>query len=59
MNYMPKMDRRTFVVNAAAAGGGLAIGFHLPFGPDQRSSACRRVYFATAFPAGEILPAFS
>src|SRR5499427_7364571 len=34
MNYMPKMNRRAFVVNAAAAGGGLALGFHLPFGPD-------------------------
>src|SRR5262252_7601235 len=34
MNYMPKMDRRAFVVNAAAAGGGLVLGFHLPFGPD-------------------------
>jgi isoquinoline 1-oxidoreductase subunit beta len=32
MNYMPKMNRRTFVVTAAAAGGGLALGFDLPFG---------------------------
>jgi isoquinoline 1-oxidoreductase beta subunit len=32
MNYVAKMNRRTFVVNAAAAGGGLAIGFDLPFG---------------------------
>jgi isoquinoline 1-oxidoreductase beta subunit len=32
MNYVPKMNRRTFVVSAAAAGGGLALGFDLPFG---------------------------
>jgi len=30
MNFMPKMNRRSFVVSAAAAGGGLALGFHLP-----------------------------
>jgi isoquinoline 1-oxidoreductase beta subunit len=35
MNYMPKMNRRTFVVSAAAAGGGLALGFDLPFGGPQ------------------------
>src|SRR5499427_8408217 len=33
MNYMPKMNRRSFVVGSAAAGGGLALGFSLPFGP--------------------------
>ncbi|MBV9968834.1 MAG: xanthine dehydrogenase family protein molybdopterin-binding subunit, partial [Xanthobacteraceae bacterium] len=27
-----KLSRRTFVVASAAAGGGLALGFHLPFG---------------------------
>ncbi|HEY1543727.1 MAG TPA: molybdopterin cofactor-binding domain-containing protein [Xanthobacteraceae bacterium] len=32
MNFMPKMNRRTFVVSSAAAGGGLALGFTLPFG---------------------------
>src|SRR5215468_2710763 len=32
MNYSPKMNRRSFVVGAAAAGGGLALGFQLPFG---------------------------
>jgi isoquinoline 1-oxidoreductase subunit beta len=32
MNYMPKMNRRSFVVTAAAAGGGLALGLDLPFG---------------------------
>ena len=33
MTYMPRMNRRSFVVGAAAAGGGLALGFQLPFGP--------------------------
>src|SRR5882757_1412560 len=32
MNYMPKVNRRSFVVTAAAAGGGLALGLDLPFG---------------------------
>jgi isoquinoline 1-oxidoreductase beta subunit len=32
MNYMPKMNRRAFVVTAAAAGGGLALGLDIPFG---------------------------
>jgi isoquinoline 1-oxidoreductase beta subunit len=27
-----KLSRRSFVVGSAAAGGGLALGFHLPFG---------------------------
>jgi isoquinoline 1-oxidoreductase subunit beta len=35
MNYMPKINRRGFVVGAAAAGGGLALGFDLPFGGAQ------------------------
>jgi len=29
---MPQLDRRAFVVGAAAAGAGLALGFGLPFG---------------------------
>ena len=33
MNYVPKMNRRSFVTTAAAAGGGLALGLELPFGP--------------------------
>ena len=32
MNYVPKINRRTFVVSAAAAGGGLALGLDIPFG---------------------------
>ena len=32
MNYVPKMNRRSFVVTAAAAGGGLALGLDIPFG---------------------------
>jgi isoquinoline 1-oxidoreductase subunit beta len=33
MNFIPNMNRRSFVVGAAAVGGGLALGFDLPFGP--------------------------
>jgi isoquinoline 1-oxidoreductase subunit beta len=33
MNYAPKFDRRSFVIGAAAVGGGLALGLRLPFGP--------------------------
>jgi isoquinoline 1-oxidoreductase beta subunit len=35
MNFIPKMNRRSFIVGTAAAGGGLAIGFDLPFGGPQ------------------------
>ena len=35
MNYMPKINRRGCVVGAAAAGGGLALGFDLPLGGPQ------------------------
>jgi isoquinoline 1-oxidoreductase subunit beta len=34
MNYVPKIDRRSFVVGAATLGGGLALGLRIPFGPD-------------------------
>ena len=34
MNYVPKIDRRSFVIGTAAVGGGLALGLDIPFGPD-------------------------
>jgi isoquinoline 1-oxidoreductase beta subunit len=33
MNSTTEMNRRSFVVGAAAVGSGLALGFELPFGP--------------------------
>ncbi|HEY6256424.1 MAG TPA: molybdopterin cofactor-binding domain-containing protein [Xanthobacteraceae bacterium] len=39
MTYMPRMNRRAFVVGAAVAGGGLALGFELPFGPQEIRAA--------------------
>jgi isoquinoline 1-oxidoreductase subunit beta len=33
MTHMPRINRRAFVVGATAVGGGLALGFDLPFGP--------------------------
>ena len=32
MNYVPKIDRRSFVVGTAAAGAGFSLGMSLPFG---------------------------
>jgi isoquinoline 1-oxidoreductase beta subunit len=32
MNHIPTMNRRSFVLGAAAVGGGLALGLDLPFG---------------------------
>jgi len=34
MNYVPQINRRAFVVSAAAFGGGLALGVDITFGPD-------------------------
>ncbi len=35
MNYVPQMNRRSFITAAVAVGGGLAIGLDIPFGgPD-------------------------
>jgi len=33
MNYVPKINRRSFVVGTAAVGGGLALGLDIPVGP--------------------------
>ena len=33
MNYVPKMNRRAFVVGSTAFGGGLALGLDIPLGP--------------------------
>ena len=41
MNYMPRINRRSFVVGSAAAGGGLALGFDYPVRTDR--GACRQV----------------
>jgi isoquinoline 1-oxidoreductase beta subunit len=35
MNYVPQINRRSFVISAAAVGGGLALGLDLPFGGPQ------------------------
>jgi isoquinoline 1-oxidoreductase beta subunit len=35
MNYVPQINRRSFVVSAAAIGGGLALGLDLPAGGPQ------------------------
>src|SRR5512144_1032237 len=39
MNFVPKMNRRSFVVGAAAVGGGLSIGLELPTGPQAVRAA--------------------
>ena len=39
MTHMPRMNRRAFVVGAAAAGGGFALGFEIPFGPQPTLAA--------------------
>jgi isoquinoline 1-oxidoreductase beta subunit len=39
MNYVPRMNRRSFVAGTAALGGGLALGFDLPFGPTASHAA--------------------
>ena len=38
MNYAPQINRRSFVIGAAAGGGGLALGLELPFGPRGASA---------------------
>jgi len=34
MTFMPKINRRSFIMGSAAVGGGLALGLRLPFGPE-------------------------
>jgi isoquinoline 1-oxidoreductase beta subunit len=34
MTTMPKINRRTFILSTAAAGGGLVLGLRLPLGPE-------------------------
>ena len=38
MNYVPKMNRRSFIITGAAAGG-LALGFRLPLGIETAHAA--------------------
>src|SRR6202521_990079 len=33
MNFVPKMNRRSFTIGAATVGGGIALGLRIPFGP--------------------------
>ena len=37
MNYLPKFDRRAFLVSSAAAG--LSLGFHIPFSDEAQAQA--------------------
>src|SRR5450755_1959495 len=37
MNYMPNINRRSFLVGSATAG--LAVGFHIPFGTEASAQA--------------------
>jgi isoquinoline 1-oxidoreductase subunit beta len=39
MNEIVQINRRSFVVGAAAAGGGLALGFSIPFGGPESAHA--------------------
>jgi isoquinoline 1-oxidoreductase subunit beta len=39
MSYNPQLNRRSFVAGGVAAGGGFALGFHLPFGSGDAHAA--------------------
>ena len=39
MNYVSEINRRSFLVGSAAAGSGLALGFHLPLSSDAAEAA--------------------
>ena len=39
MNYVSEINRRSFLVGGAAAGSGLALGFHLPLSSDAAEAA--------------------
>ena len=39
MNYVPHISRRSFVIGAAATGGGLALSFNIPFGGPKAARA--------------------
>jgi hypothetical protein len=41
MNYMPKIDRRSFLVSTAGAAGGLALGFNLPIDAAEAADAAK------------------
>ena len=35
MTHLPKLARRSFLAGAAAIGGGLSLGFHVPWGATE------------------------
>jgi isoquinoline 1-oxidoreductase beta subunit len=39
MNFVPKMNRRSFLVGTVAVGGGLSLGLDLPLGPSVARAA--------------------
>jgi isoquinoline 1-oxidoreductase beta subunit len=39
MKGTPKISRRNFIIGSAAAGGGLALGLRIPFGPEDAEAA--------------------
>ena len=43
MNYLPQINRRSFVIGTAAVGGGLALGLALPFGRARAAIGGREV----------------